>query len=70
MNNLNDCPHCGLPSVICSCKTPDSVYYPYVPIRTDIKIGREKSPAENMGDYEKTTVFIREFMCGQRQNVV
>lgn len=59
-----DCPHCGLPTPMCSCSTPDSVYYPAELVRTDIRIERLVSPEEGLSDYDKSEAFVKDYLTG------
>ena len=70
MNNLNDCPHCGLPVLLCTCCYPDVVYNAADIARTELITNREVSPEEGMSDYDKSRNFISDFMCGRDKNMV
>lgn len=68
MDNLNDCPHCGLPVEICSCSYPDAIYNAADMARTEPFINREVSPAEGLSDYTKTRSFVDAFLYGRRSH--
>ena len=65
MNNLNDCPHCGLPVQICSCFYPDAIYNAADVARAELITNREISPAEGMSDCGKSSRFITAYLYGK-----
>ncbi len=67
---IPDCRHCGLPVPICSCSTPDFVYYEIEVVRPDIHCGRNRSPEEGLSDFEKSTMFVEAFWFGRDDNLV
>ncbi len=47
---------------MCSCQTPDAVYYPVETRRPDIHIDREISPQEGLSDWEVREIFVDKFL--------